>query len=196
MKRGELTQPDSMTNMPEHDSPSGYKHFAIVTSTVCIPFLILIGSLNTHRGMRWWRTKTKQAFTITSDVCVWVASGGPFARKPQEDPEFPRTKSFESTASGLKPVEPTLTMSGEMMRRRQRRLSGNRRDSRGFDKVVEPTARGDVSIVENGSLRPPTNGVAPTTPTSPAPSALASMWKNEKRQRLRYSEDVQDRVVG
>lgn len=183
-----------MTNMPEHADRGGYKHFAIVTSTVCVPFLILIGSLNTHRGMNWWRTKTKLVFNVSSDVCVWVAKGGPFARKPQDDPEFPRTKSFESSSSGLKQLEPAVTMSTETMSRRQRRLSNNRRDSRGFDKVLEPTARGEAPITgeSNGGLRRPTTAFAPgTTSASEPPSTLANMWRNERRQRLRYSEDVQ-----
>lgn len=190
-----LTDVRSMTNMPENRSKGNYTHFAIVTATVCVPFLILIGSLNTHRGMQWWRAKTRLVWDITSSTSVWIAKGGPFARKsaPQSQPELPRTKSFESASSGaIKPLEPTLTMSGEMMRRRQRRLSG-RRDSRGgFDKVVEPTARGEVpGIVENGLLKAPTVAGAPTpSPTTPPPSALASMWQNERRQRLRYSEDV------
>lgn len=181
-----------MTNMPDHQDTGGYKSFAIVTSTVCIPFLILIGSLNTHRGMNWWRHKTKIVFAMTSEFCIWVAHGGPFNREPPEDPEFPRTRSFESSASGIKPLEPTLTMSGETMRRRQRRLSG-RKDPRGFDNVPEPTSRGDptgMAETGNGALRPPTQSGGPTTPTTPPPLALTAMLKNEKRQRLRYSEDV------
>ena len=178
--------------MPDEHGPGAYTHFAIVSATVCVPFLILIGSLNTHRGMNWWRSKTKLFFTVTRDICIWIAKGGPFARKARVDPDFARTSSFESSSSGPKSLQPSLTMSGEMMSRRQRRLSGNnqnRRDSRGFDKVVEPTGRGDVVGVVEG-LRPPTIAVTPTSPTKPPPSALASMWKNEKRQRLRYSEDV------
>ena len=200
-----------MTNMPERKDAAGgnYTHFAIVSTTVCIPFLVLIGSLNTHRGMNWWRTKTYLVWTIASDTSLWIARGGPFARKRHSDnsaSDFPRTKSFESgmsmggSGNTIKPLEPTLTMSGEMMRTWQRRLSSNtqRRDSCGFDKVVEPIARGDQpGMLESGNggggtmLRPPTvAAAAPATPTSPPPSALASMWQNERRQRLRYSEDV------
>lgn len=186
-----VTSVFGMTNMPDNTGPHAYTQFAIVSATVCIPFLILIGSLNTHRGMNWWRTKTRLAFDITSRVCVWIGKGGPFARKAEDNPEFPRTKSFESTASGFRPLESSTTMSGEMMSRRQRRLSGNRKDSRGFDKVVEPIERGQSpGMAENGLLARPTISVTPTTPTTPPPSAIASMWKNEKRQRLRYSEDV------
>lgn len=183
-----------MTNMPDgHGGKDGrFKDFAIVTATVCVPFLILIGSLNTHRGMRWWRHKTRLVWDAASDSCVWIAKGGPFARNNSEEPGLPRAKSFESTASGLvKPLEPTLTMSGEMMRRRQRRLS-SRSNSRGFDKTLDPVSRtSSPPVVENGDglLKATTLG-APQTPTTPPPSALAAMWKNEKRQRLRYSEDV------
>ncbi|KAK5109545.1 hypothetical protein LTR62_006896 [Meristemomyces frigidus] len=54
-----VTSVFGMTNMPtvEH-----YWMFGLVTATVCIPFFILIGSLNTKGGMHFWRTRTKGAF--------------------------------------------------------------------------------------------------------------------------------------
>jgi len=44
-----------MTNMPSQDS--GFKNFAIVMAVVCVPFFLLIGSLNTTSGMEFWRDK-------------------------------------------------------------------------------------------------------------------------------------------
>jgi hypothetical protein len=44
----------SMTNMPSRGS---YKPFAITVVLVCLPFYLLIGSLNTTSGMEFWRSK-------------------------------------------------------------------------------------------------------------------------------------------
>ncbi|RDW67859.1 hypothetical protein BP6252_09255 [Coleophoma cylindrospora] len=40
-----------MTNMPTEPR---FEHFGITMATVCIPFFLLIGSLNTTMGMRFW----------------------------------------------------------------------------------------------------------------------------------------------
>lgn len=207
-----------MTVMPE--GTEDYREFGIVTGTVCVPFLVLIGSLNTHRGAAWWRARTKQVFAWMSELFIWLARGGPFSRirngsddADNADDVLPHTKSFESSASAIRPgLAPAATMSEAMMSRRQRRLSSAagkprrlsggaydqrnapRRESRAFDKVVEPSPRGEgpAETTNGAMLKPPTISVAPTTPTSPPepPSALASMWQNERRTRLRYSEDV------
>lgn len=43
-----------MSNMP---SEIQFKDFAITMVTVCVPFFLLIGSLNTTSGMEFWRSK-------------------------------------------------------------------------------------------------------------------------------------------
>jgi hypothetical protein len=49
-----------MTNMPsEHD----FKNFGIVMGTVCVPFFVLIGFLNTTAGMEFWRDKWHRILT-------------------------------------------------------------------------------------------------------------------------------------
>jgi hypothetical protein len=34
-----------------------YNIFGVVMTTVCVPFFFLIGSLNTTKGMRFWRSR-------------------------------------------------------------------------------------------------------------------------------------------
>ncbi|KAE8442027.1 hypothetical protein EG329_003928 [Mollisiaceae sp. DMI_Dod_QoI] len=52
-----VTSVFGMTNMPtEHQ----FKVFGIVMATVCIPFFLLIGSLNTTSGMEFWQSKWHQ----------------------------------------------------------------------------------------------------------------------------------------
>ena len=168
--------------MPEKPE---YWQFSIVSCTVCVPFFILIGSLNTHKGMNWWRTRTSDLIEQISIFFAWIASRG---RRKEELPELSRTKSFESSAVGIRPLEPVLTMPADGMNKRQRRFSGNRKDSRGFDVTEEPLRRGDLERPENGVLRSPTLATPPAQPDSA--SNIASMWKKERRQRLRYSYTV------
>ncbi|TVY80629.1 hypothetical protein LSUE1_G003971, partial [Lachnellula suecica] len=58
-----VTSVFGMTNMPtEHQ----FKLFGIVMATVCIPFFLLIGSLNTTIGMEFWRAKWHQLLSYIS----------------------------------------------------------------------------------------------------------------------------------
>lgn len=54
-----VTSVFGMTNMPQNPS---YWTFGVVLVAVCIPFFILIGFLNTNRGMTFWRNRFRNAF--------------------------------------------------------------------------------------------------------------------------------------
>lgn len=47
-----------MTDMPSNHF---FKWFAVTMVTVCIPFFLMIGSLNTTSGMEFWRKKWHQS---------------------------------------------------------------------------------------------------------------------------------------
>lgn len=47
-----------------------YWQFGIVTACVCIPFFILIGSLNTTRGLHFWRHKV---VTVGKIFFSWIS---------------------------------------------------------------------------------------------------------------------------
>ena len=49
-----VTSVFGMTNMP---TAQHYWAFGITLATVCVPFFLLIGSLNSTSGMRWWGNK-------------------------------------------------------------------------------------------------------------------------------------------
>lgn len=53
-----------MSNMPQEEQ---FGVFGIVMATVCIPFFLLIGSLNTTQGMAFWRKKYRNVITWIVD---------------------------------------------------------------------------------------------------------------------------------
>lgn len=60
-------------NMPT--SPQ-YWAFATVLVCVCVPFFLLVGSLNTRRGMRFWTHKTGLAFRGILHAFTWIVTLG------------------------------------------------------------------------------------------------------------------------
>jgi len=57
-----VTSVFGMTDMPSHHF---FKWFAVTMVTVCIPFFLMIGSLNTTSGMEFWRSKWHQFLAWT-----------------------------------------------------------------------------------------------------------------------------------
>ena len=55
-----VTSVFGMTNMPQNDN---FVRFGIVTLVVCFPTYLLIGSLNTDRGFKFWTQKIHLPFT-------------------------------------------------------------------------------------------------------------------------------------
>lgn len=68
-----MTSVFGMTNMP---TERHYWTFGIVTGTVCVPFFILIGSLNTNRGMQFWREETVAFFGHIGRFLAWLGRCG------------------------------------------------------------------------------------------------------------------------
>ncbi len=67
-----------MTNMPADHK---FNVFAIVMCTVCVPFFLLIGSLNTTSGMEFWRSRWHQSIN-------WITGS-----KPPEDEQELKQKT-------------------------------------------------------------------------------------------------------
>jgi hypothetical protein len=70
-----VTSVFGMTNMPQEQN---FKDFAIVMSVVCVPFFLLIGSLNTTSGMTFWRNKWE-------NLVDWVTNKAPILRKAKDE---------------------------------------------------------------------------------------------------------------
>jgi hypothetical protein len=58
-----VTSVFGMTNMPPD---ADFWRFGVVMVTVCVPFFLLIGSMNTNSGMRFWREHIRAMF-----ACLW-----------------------------------------------------------------------------------------------------------------------------
>lgn len=150
-----------------------YWMFAIVTTTVCVPFFILIGSLNTNKGMHFWRSRTKAALTSMGSFFSWLSRGG------RKRPGLISVKSFDSQ---------TTASSVPLFR------SGKRDVTRGRD-VEDPVSREEQQKrLEDG--QPVTSRsrtlFAEICNTMPAErtSTIATMWRDERKRRLTYSEEV------
>ena len=57
-----LTFVTSVFGMSAFPNDGDFKHFAWATVAVCVPTYLLIGSLNTESGLRWWTKQTRAFF--------------------------------------------------------------------------------------------------------------------------------------
>jgi hypothetical protein len=61
-----------------------FKWFGIVMALVCVPFFVLIGSLNTTSGMEFWRKKWHQ-------FIAWITRN-PMPVAPTDDDDYKDTQ--------------------------------------------------------------------------------------------------------
>jgi hypothetical protein len=174
-----VTSVFGMTNMP---TKPHFVAFAIVTATVCVPFFVLIGSLNSRRGMHFWRRRTSATWQKVSSFFRWLTG-----REQSDTPELMSIKSFDSTQRSDTMRIHRLSTSVQNQQDRNGRLS------MGGDEVE---AKRDGEGKEG-------NGFAVPAPKSPvmrptfsgertSMSRIAEMWvdERERRRRLTYKEDV------
>ncbi|KAK5736426.1 hypothetical protein LTR17_007422 [Elasticomyces elasticus] len=159
-----VTSVFGMTNMP---TDMNYWDFGIVTITVCVPFFILLGSLNTNRGMHFWRVKT---VALLGKIGVWIKwlYGGQNRGEP------------EGSLLG----EPRLQMSRSTS-------TQNARSTRLRSWSMENDRNGKISLDSAARPRQDTEMVRPAMVASRS-SNLAELWtyERERKRTLRYSHDV------
>lgn len=73
-----VTSVFGMTNM---NPTEGFKRFGIVLVAICVPTYILIGSLNTERGLRFWSKHTHWLYDHVWYTLAWML--GVFGLKPR-----------------------------------------------------------------------------------------------------------------
>src|SRR5271170_572780 len=64
-----VTSVFGMTNMP---SDANFWRFGVVMVTVCVPFFLLIGSMNTSRGMKFWTEQLGSIWTYIVRIFTWT----------------------------------------------------------------------------------------------------------------------------
>lgn len=101
-----------MTNMP---TTHQFWMFGIVIATVCIPFFVLIGSLNTSSGMQFWRERTKAVFFSIGSFFSWLSGNAKSGNAPSDSQD----KGLEYLNSASRPQSLTLIAGdiGEPMKR-------------------------------------------------------------------------------
>ncbi|KAF2720381.1 hypothetical protein K431DRAFT_93394 [Polychaeton citri CBS 116435] len=160
-----------MSNMPQEHH---YTVFAIVTITVCVPFFVLVGSLNTTQGMQFWRIKTKK---LMSNI------GKTFRRHFKRDRDRSYDDDDGSSLDNRMPMRRTISNQEAAMRLRRsgrNRIAGisiNEYDDDGDDTENEGRSK-----PERPRTRVPTK----------EPTNIVEMLQHEARSRKQagYSTEV------
>ncbi|KAI9710125.1 MAG: hypothetical protein M1820_002927 [Bogoriella megaspora] len=170
-----------MTNMP---TEGHFWMFAIVLCTVCIPFFVLIGSMNTIRGMKFWRAKTKAVLRNIGYFLAWLTG----IRKKLERHD---TDAKDDDAKSIEIIRRT-TSTNEGMLARLRRFSGPVKvESETEVEPVEKQMNGDQVFMrpdeQNGNVRP--------AYIHREPSHIVGMLKGEAqrhdaKKNMHYSHEV------
>ncbi|OQO10770.1 hypothetical protein B0A48_04070 [Cryoendolithus antarcticus] len=168
-----VTSVFGMTNMPSRES---YWLFGCVTVAVCVPFFVLIGSLNTTTGMRFWRAKTAALLRNIGRFLAWLISCGG-RRKDDSDDEDDMSESDSGIGNGSRTQFGYRLSNAQSLRARTRPLSRQR--SRALAEDLEARKEG----------LPAVDAVRPELDRSPS-SMLAKMMMHERKRTLRYSTDV------
>ncbi|CAK3776533.1 hypothetical protein AC579_8326 [Lecanosticta acicola] len=93
-----VTSVFGMTNMPT--SPNFWT-FGVVLVAVCVPFFILIGSLNSNRGMMFWRHRVEYMYIKLVMLFRWL--GKPFEGKREIKDERERCEDDAKSARTDRP---------------------------------------------------------------------------------------------
>lgn len=87
-----------MTNMPQ--SPEFWQ-FGVVLVAVCVPFFVLIGSLNSNRGMLFWQHRVEYLYAKL--VKIFGFFGRHFAKKKKADEDCEKCDDDAASTSTGRP---------------------------------------------------------------------------------------------
>jgi len=135
-----------MSNMSQEEH---FTDFAVVMVVVCLPFFLLIGSLNTTAGMTFWRNKWH-------NLLDWFKRLGP-ARQPKPEPPV---KSSEAE-SGVKMRRSYSTARAIDIRKNQ--LKGPTSPKAGVSENMNGRTSSSRFEFHTKNIRP---GVSPVAATS------------------------------
>ncbi|KAL9093891.1 MAG: hypothetical protein Q9165_003814 [Trypethelium subeluteriae] len=168
-----VTSVFGMTNMPEG---AHFWMFGVVTATVCIPFFVLIGSLNTTRGMRFWREKTGVGCVKMGELVGWIIG----KRKPRHGLNDENASDGEDGSDGQ---GTTVTRSRSAQEGIAMRLM---KWGTGKSEVISETKEGERKRVDSKAMED--NGSQSQAETRPG--RLVEMLRGEKARASMLSEEI------
>ncbi|EMD01291.1 hypothetical protein BAUCODRAFT_144829 [Baudoinia panamericana UAMH 10762] len=162
-----VTSVFGMTNMPTDEH---YWTFGIVTACVCVPFFVLIGSLNTTKGMHWWHVRSSAAFRYVGNFFAWL-----FRRRSSHVQEVAGDLGTQTASFKARPSMSRSSSAPNTRDMRLRRWSS----SQTGDTVKQSVEMKPQDRPHIGSVRP---AVARAQK-----SRLVEMWELERRRTLQFT---------
>lgn len=218
-----VTSVFGMTNMPPDDN---FVPFGIVIVIICVPTYLLIGSLNTTRGMQFWRERTMDLFRLVGKLFMHVFT---FFRPQSEkskklrqqfaDPEDEKTP--EPDPSSSMPRTQSALEGMAIRRGSQANVLGNSRTYESPEQLPYPTRTSTIQFdestmldkrreaprrapntsifVEDGPIKPADDTGKATSTEQHSRSSVSSSMSNhssDKRSFLRNLSDFFDKGDG
>lgn len=160
-----VTSVFGMTNMPQ--SPSFWQ-FGVVLVAVCVPFFVLIGSLNSNRGMMFWQHRVEYVYAKLVTLFGWFSRR--WAKKQKDEQECEKEED-EADARSVSTARPRLPRTDDSSFGEQ---DENGRQTAGRASDESPRHEGTESrAIKRASS-----------------SKLASMLKGEKKKGRAFTSEV------
>ncbi|KAF2993709.1 hypothetical protein E8E14_001880 [Neopestalotiopsis sp. 37M] len=171
-----VTSVFGMTNMPTDEQ---YWNFGIVTVCVCVPFFVLIGSLNSNRGMHFWSNRTRVVLRGIANFLAWLSGHGDGQRKGEAVSDAPN-----ESRNRMAPRRPSARSATSMEARRGMRM---RTASTSSDVPSTSEMISRVPVNRPGIPARQAGGSAAALP----PRGLARMILQESRQTQRINYNLE-----
>ncbi|TVY32020.1 hypothetical protein LSUB1_G008535 [Lachnellula subtilissima] len=126
-----VTSVFGMTNMPTQHQ---FKWFGIVMATVCIPFFLLIGSLNTTSGMAFWRSKWQYLLSYISHA---------LSSSPTKETVSQRVQQYQKNQQRIEKIKKRSLSAAQAMQIRNAQIT---------PLATQPTLSTSVSVSKDTPL--------------------------------------------
>jgi len=191
-----VTSVFGMTNMnPE----AGFWKFGVTMATVCVPFFLLIGSMNTSRGMKFWTEQAHKFLSLLWGCFTWWRQPRLRSRSNSMSTESGEDKMRKIDGRSLSATEGILERTTQFVENSEPTPYLPPRRTISFGQPVlssstdQKTPGGELSEVEKDSM--PTSQI-PTPTLTPGPSSMSQVksdasarpWKFGIQQKLKIKK--------
>lgn len=167
-----VTSVFGMTNMPTDEQ---YWNFGIVTACVCVPFFVLIGSLNSNRGMHFWSQKSRAVLRASASLFAWLPGRG---ASQEKDVAVPDARNESRSKMGPRRISAKSATSLEARREVRLRTAPSSHDVQNIDST------------DKGPLNRPASRFTGNSAAALPTMQLASMIRHESRRTQRINYDI------